>query len=202
MGLDIMVRKIVRKKGTEKTKAKKEGHYFRLIDEDSGKYENNFPEWTKPFIDEVTESWYDWEKYKEETGIDVLKMTWYGESYGPDGCFMILKNPEDNKEFTIDLEKVPNKKVKIKVIFYEEVGYQRKGLNSKFYGDYEEGKIGYYVWDLKELKRYKKDYCDRQHRHIYPNGTKSDYIDTPKKNFQYNIIDKFVQDECVVCFSW
>jgi len=202
MGLDIMVRKIVRKKGAEKRKAKDNGDYFRLIDEDSGKYENNFPEWTKPFIDEITEKWYDWDKYKEETGIDVLKMTWCSESYGKEGCFLTLENPEDEKEITIDLEKVPTKKVKIKVIFYEEVGYQRKGLNSQFYDDYDDGKIGYFVWDLKELKRYKKDYCDRQHRYIYPNGEKSDFIVTPKKNFQKNIIDNFVQDECVVCFSW
>lgn len=201
MGLDIMVRKIVHKKGTEKTKAKDNGNYFRLID-DSGKYENNFPEWTKPFIDEITEKWYDWDKYKEETGIDVFKMTWCCESYGEDGCFMTLKNPEDKKEFIIDLEKIPTKKVKTKVIFYEEVGYQRKGLNSQFYDDYNNGKIGYFVWDLKELKRYKKDYCDRQHRYIYPNGEKSDFIETPKKDFQQNIIDKFVQNECVVCFSW
>lgn len=202
MGLDIMVRKIVHKKGAEKRKAKGNGDYFRLIDEDSGKYVNNFPEWTKPFIDEITEKWYDWEKYKEETGIDVLRMTWVGEEYGKEGCFLTLNNPEDEKEFTIDLEKVPTKKVKIKVIFYEEVGYQRKGLNSQFYDDYNDGKIGYFVWDLKELKRYKKDYCDRQHRYIYPNGEKSDFIVTPKKDFQQHIIDKFVQDECVVCFSW
>lgn len=201
MGLDIMVRKIVHKKGAEKRKAKDNRDYFRLID-DSGNYKNNFPEWTKPFIDEITEKWYDWDKYKEETGIDVFKMTWLREEYSKDGCFMTLKNPEDEKNFTIDLKKIPTKKVKIKVIFYEEVGYQRKGLNSQFYDDYDDGKIGYFVWDLKELKRYKKDYCDRQHRYIYASGEKSDFIVTPKKDFQENIIDKFVQNECVVCFSW
>ena len=75
----------------------------------------------------------------------------------------------------------------MKVLYTEEVGYQRKGLNGKFYDDYEEGKIGYYVWDKKELERYKQDYCDS---------------DEAKDNFQHNIIDKFVDGEYVARFSW
>lgn len=196
MGLDISVCKICKKK-----EAKVEYHYFRMIDDD-GNYKNDFPAWTNAFLDEVTEEWYDWEKFKEESGIDVYSMEWYGEEYSERGCFMTLKYKDSDKTIEIDLEKVPKKNKTIKVLFYNEVGYQRKGLNGKFYDDYEEGKIGYFVWNLKELKRYKKDYCDRQHRYIYPNGEKSNDIVTPKKDFQHNIIDTFVEGECVVTFSW
>lgn len=212
MGLDITVYKIVPKN----TKGRDNFEYFSLIDDD-GNYKNNFPEWTKKFERTKTESWYDWEKYKEDTGIDVKGCRWLGESYGEDGCLMKLwdskfgeypdienfKIGEDKdgpifdwetydrlKEehtITVDLEKVPTYKKKIKILWREEVGYQRKGFNKQFYDDYEEGKIGYYVWNKSDLERYKEDYC----------------IDEEiKEHFQKYVIDPFIDGQCCVTFSW
>lgn len=150
------------------------------------------------------------------------------ESYSDDGNFMELwpnkfgKQPdiedykigEDNYNFDayhakldacvikIDLDKVPLYKKKIKILYIEEIGYQRKGLNNKFYQDYNDGKIGYYVWSKKELQRYKKDYCDKAHEHVWANGEKSGIIDRPKLEFQRNIIDNFIDGECVATFWW
>lgn len=234
MGLDITVYKIVKGVPGEDFDEKdfaEYNEYFRLINDD-GDYENNFPEWTKQYEHTVVEDWYDWEKYKEETGIDINDCQWLGESYSEEGCFMDVwpnscgKKPEledfklDNsqdghnydfdaydkyrKEHTvkIDLEKVPTKKKEIKVLYRDECGYQRKGLNDKFYEDYKNGKIGYFVWSLKELKRYKKDYCDKPYFYQYPNGKKTDTRIYPKRAFQEHVIDNFVEGECVVTFDW
>ena len=217
MGLDIYVNKIVKEVRDD---------YFKLIDED-GNYRNRFPAWTKKFENEVTEEWYDWKKFKEETGIDVYDCQWISESYGPDGAFMEVwpnefgeepqiedfKTGEDEYDFTaweaarnahiikIDLDKVPMYEKKVKVLYYEEVGYQRKGLNSKFYSDYRAGEIGYFVWKKAELIRYKRDYCDNKKEYIYPNGESSGSYLYPKRDFQRNIIDNFGK-HCCATFSW
>ena len=102
----------------------------------------------------------------------------------------------------IDLEKVPLKEKSIKVLPIEEVGYQRKGLNGKFYDDYEAGKIGYFVWTKAELERYKEEYCDEPYEYVYPNGEKSGDMIYPKLDFQRHIIDHFTEGEDCVTFDW
>ena len=86
----------------------------------------------------------------------------------------------------IDLDKVPIYSKSIKVLYWEEVGYQRKGFNNKFYSDYRAGKLGYFVWSKKELERYKQDYC----------------IDEEKEYFQKYVIDKFIDGKTCCIFSW
>ena len=216
MGLDICVRKIIKI-------PKDKYDYFRLIDDDGNYDRRGFPEWTKPFENEITENWYNWKKYKEETGIDIEECDWHGESYGPEGSFMTVsaKNAEvpewDEKKYKsweeyedarnkvlirIDLKKVPTYEKTIKVLYFEEVGYQRKGLNTNFYKDYKDGKIGYFVWSKAELEHYKQDYCDEPYEYIYPNGEKSGNMVYPKDNFQKNIIDNFTEGKDCVIFNW
>jgi hypothetical protein len=216
MGLDVTVYRILKE-------PKDKNRYFRLID-DEGNYKNNFPEWTKPLEHTVTEDWYDWDKFKEQTGIDLEQCDWHGESYGEDGAFMKVspkgvelpqwnggegwkdwdefEEAENKIMIKIDLNKVPLYKKEIKVVYIDEIGYQRKGLNGKFYEDYQDGKIGYFVWSLDELKRYKDEYCDEPYEYQYPNGKMSGEMVYPKDDFQKNIIDTFVEGECCVTFDW
>lgn len=198
MGLDISVLRIQKK-------SEGQDSYLSLVD-DSGNYKNNFPGWTKAFEQDQTESWFDWQKYKVETGIDLDQCDWHGEEYSERGCFMTVspKGVEctDETRIEIDLKKVPTYKKALKVLFYSEVGYQRKGLNGKFYEDYKAGKIGYFVWTKAELERYKQDYCDEPYEYIYPNGKKSGKMVYPKDDFQKNIIDEFVEGRDCVTFDW
>lgn len=198
MGLDISVLRIQKK-------SEGQDSYLSLVD-DSGNYKNNFPGWTKAFEQDQTESWFDWQKYKVETGIDLDQCDWHGEEYSKRGCFMTVspKGVEctDETRIEIDLKKVPTYKKALKVLFYSEVGYQRKGLNGKFYEDYKAGKIGYFVWTKAELERYKQDYCDEPYEYIYPNGKKSGKMVYPKDDFQKNIIDEFVEGKDCVTFDW
>ena len=207
MGLDISVYKI---KKSKTGKVNKDDEFFRLTD-DNAEYCNPHPAWTKEFEVDYEQSYYDWDKFKEETGIDVNEYKWAGSCYDERGCFLYLnpKNMDENDQdyeglgkIKIDLEKVPEKKKNIKVLLRNEVGYQRKGLNGKFYEDYEAGKIGYFVWTKAELERYKDEYCDEPYEYIYPNGKKSGDMVYPKENFQKNIINKFTEGEDCVTFDW
>lgn len=181
MGLDISVYRL---KQIDETCRKNED-YFTLNED------NNFPDWTKPFITKELQEYYDWDKFKEESGIDVDALKWCGTKYDGENSEMYLRDEED-KEITIKLEKIPLRKQIDDVIGFEEVGYQRKGLNSKFYRDYEEGKIGYFVWTKSELERYKEEYCDE----VDQDGLNF------KENFQKNIIDKFIEGKDCVTFDW
>jgi len=214
MGLDITVRRITKTPNTE-------GEYFQLIDNE-GNYKNNFPEWTKELEQKIVETWYDFEKYKEQTGINLDDYIVDMQSFnGKDDSYMIVHHkdielPEWDGKSDYDTYDAERKKLQLKiyfkdiptmehettVLYYEEAGYQRKGLNRKFYQDYRDEKIGYFVWTLDELKRYKEEYCDDPHKYVYPNGDESDIMMYPKDDFQKNIIDKFVEGECVVTFSW
>ena len=198
MGLDICVYRL--HKATEEEAKKHE--YFRLTNQDEDLDEKSFPNWALSLKRAHTEKWYDWKKYKEQTGINMHDYEWREESYSSKGCFMKISNKQTGKLLTIDLEKVPLYNQPVSIIGREEIGYQRKGLNDKFYEDYKNGKIGYFVWTKEELERYKEEYCDDPYEYIYPNGEKSGKIVSPKKDFQENIIDNFVEGECCVCFSW
>jgi hypothetical protein len=168
----------------------------------------------KKYEHTITEQWYDWDSYKEQTGFDydsyVLleqcgsKRTMYPNDI-KDPCEDATEDERDawyneveRKSIEIDLREVPKKSVDVRVIYRDEIGYQRKGLNHKFYQDYDDGKIGYFVWSKDELGRYKRDYCDEDHVSEYDRH----YFCTPKQDFQESIIDTFVEGECCVCFDW
>ncbi len=202
MGLDITVYKITKEE---------QKYYFKLCNDDL-EYVNSFPEWTKKLESTKSIEFYDWEKYKEQTGIDVEQYIFLGSECGPNGSFMELwpmsagpvprasdyKIGEDEYDWDsydllmntykikINLDEVPILKKDCQVLYKEEVGYQRRGLNGKFYKDYDDEKIGYFVWTKAELERYKEDYCEED----------------MKEYFQKNIIDNFVEGECCVTFDW
>ena len=215
MGLDIMVYKI--RKTAPKNKSKE---YFRLIDND-GHYKNDFPKWTKAFEKTKTETWFDFAKYKEQTGIDTDQLYVWEEYYGglDNGYIMFYPKeigdeepdkdaPQDEVDKWIDkveanlikvmVKDVPTKKVKIKVLYREEIGYQRKGLNAKFYEEHKDACGDYIAWTKEELEHVLDVGCDEDHKSDYDRH----YICTPKADFKENIIDPFVEGECCVWFNW
>ena len=204
MGLDITVHRFSDKKQEE---------YFEMYDVNTETNEiiprhEDFPEWTNKFVKNKVEKLYDLSAFKEKTGInlddyhvvmigpleDTEKFKGNKEAYG-----YVLKHKDTDEDLVLSFEEIPVFKKKVPVIYWKEVGYQRKGLNSKFYQDYEDGKIGYFVWTKAELERYLDEYCDED--------TEIEYGDTKhtvkyKDNFRVNIIDKFNEGTDVVSFDW
>jgi hypothetical protein len=194
MGLDITVERFV-------TKPVDEDQCYKLWEmNNSGGIELNnfdFPEWVLAKKSTRKFTVNDWAKYKEQTGHDVLNdygmrmmgPVCKGETEDDEKYGYVLEANKDGiepKELVICIDDVPQYETELPVVFYKEVGYQRKGLNSQFYQDYSDGKIGYYVWTKDELERYLKDYVE----------------DDMKDYFKKNIVDVFEDGKDVCTFDW
>lgn len=180
MGLDIMVWKL------KKYDKESDGCNYILSRE-------TFPAWCKKLETDITNTRYDWKKYIIEKEIDPCKVISSSSKTTEKGKVITI-NFIDGTEHIVDLSEVPVKVVSQKVIGVEEVGYQRKGLNDKFYDDSRKGELNYYVWALDELNHYKNEYCNETDE--YGIGY------NPKVEFQKNIIDKFIEGQCVVVFDF
>lgn len=78
---------------------------------------------------------------------------------------------------------------KVSVIYFKEVGYQRKGMNSKFCNDFENGKAYLKIESVKNV--YKYLHADHIHS-----------LEELQQNFQINFIDNFIEGESVFYASW
>jgi hypothetical protein len=78
---------------------------------------------------------------------------------------------------------------KVSVIYFKELGFQRKGMNSKFYKDFENGKPYLDIETVKKACKY----------------LQADHLSSLKElqqNFQKNFIDSFVEGESIFYASW
>jgi hypothetical protein len=77
----------------------------------------------------------------------------------------------------------------VNVIYFKELGFQRKGMNSKFYKDFENGKPYLDIETVKIACKY------LQADHISS-------LEELQQNFQKNFIDSFVEGESIFYASW
>ena len=151
----------------------------------------SFPKWARDLSTVRIDSVIDYERYYNETNIDLLnlKQTRFYIDNNKD-AHGIYKFKDE--EIDINLKDLPRKNIHRDVVYYKEVGFQRKGLNHKFYEDCNKKLIKYpYIWTLKELYEFKDEYCDE----IRVIDGITHYA---KKDFQKNIIDNFEEGKCVV----
>lgn len=204
MGLDITVRKLGRKIDFAGIKTKYDTTvddcYFSLTrtnDDGSITYDDSgFPEWAVALSESRKESYYDWDKYKENTGIDIVNdyewcMAGPLNSWDDDENIIygfVFKNKNTHERISIPFDDIPTIEKDIQVVYYNpiDVGYMRKGLNGDFYDDYDKGICNYFVFDKNELLRILEAYV----------------IDERKEYFKNNLIDRFVEGEMVVTFDW
>lgn len=83
---------------------------------------------------------------------------------------------------------IPIKKVTDKVIRGNEIGYQRKGLNRRFYDEWKDEQ--YLVIDKERIQ------------YIYDNCCIEDSDYDYKEHFKSEILDNFVEGETFCTFSW
>jgi hypothetical protein len=75
------------------------------------------------------------------------------------------------------------------VIFFRELGYQRKGMSRKFYQVFENDKLYFSIKDI--LKAYE-----------YLEGDSNYSINVLQTNFQLNFIKGFIEGESIFFASW
>lgn len=95
-----------------------------------------------------------------------------------------FQNFNDKQIVTIKASDIPLREKNDKVIYIQEIGYQRKGLNDLFYEKYT--KDDYFVFTKNRLK------------FIYDNFVEEEY----KKHFKEAILDKFEEGKTFVTFDW
>ena len=79
--------------------------------------------------------------------------------------------------------------VKVNVIYFKEIGFQRKGMSSKFYKDSENGKP---YLDLDTMKK----------AYSYLKGDHINSLEELRQNFQKFFIEAFIEGESIFYASW
>ncbi|RFP64294.1 hypothetical protein D0N36_14635 [Hymenobacter lapidiphilus] len=87
------------------------------------------------------------------------------------------------------LAAVDEEEANTKGIYFQDKGYQRKGMNSAFYQDFQNDKL---YFDLASVK---KAYAYLKADHIST-------LEQLQQNFRQNFIDNFVEGESLFFASW
>jgi len=88
--------------------------------------------------------------------------------------------------YSVSYEAAPTKK---KVLFYSEKGYQRKGMNAKFYDDFVNDKL-----------YFDKDSVVKAYSYLDP--TWGDSKTELQQHFKENFINNFIEGESIFLISW
>lgn len=152
--------------------------------------------WSKVYFDTKEELFNSvlYEKFKN-LYLNILKKEGWVEDYtfyasGQDRhCFNLNKAKDFcSKKVKVVLVDPPTFKKPERFIRVEEVGYQRKGANNKFYQDGDQIYNDGYITDIEVL---------RKHWYKYFSDTKE-----LMEGFKKSIIDNFTQGETFVSYSW
>ncbi len=164
---------------------------YRILEEDEVMQFKNAGLSDKVFT--RLETFYDLEGHLTNVVVPRSKMDdWECRSFfGPDelddDVYYVFEYLPTGQRYEMRCSDLPTFDKQVSVVYYdEEVGYQRKGMNSQFYKDCGEDKLNYFVLDKATLEMYRDTYVD----------------DGMKEHFQENIIDPFVEGETVAIFSW
>ena len=182
MGLDISVYKV----------SEKETDTFFVLSE------NPELETFKEKAQIKENEYFNLELAAKKAGHNLEDLTWEQTSYGEEPVFYF--RTKTNKK--VELKNPPTLKRKELVLYAEEVGYQRKGANKKFY---EDG-----MWDsacvtnLSVLKEHHKKYFSSntpESKGGWGSGVEFELSDEEmKKRFQENIINKFEKGKTFVVY--
>jgi hypothetical protein len=74
-------------------------------------------------------------------------------------------------------------------IYFKDIGYQRKGMDSQFYLDFVNGKLYFEIEDVRKA-------------YLYLKADHINNLSDLKENFKKTFIDNFVEGESIFCASW
>ena len=163
--------------------------YFTLTEKDKELFEKAG---MSEYVFKRTEEFIDIEKYLTTVavpGSNIDDWEWrmsYPSEYEDDRFFKFIYSPSQRR-YEVRASLCDTYTKELDVIYQgDDVGYQRKGMNVKFYQDFENGIANYFVVSKKELERYRDEYVDEA------------YIE----HFQEEIINPFIEGEMVAIFDW
>lgn len=189
MGLDIYVNKVEKLNGRN---TKDIEDYIVLSDHPE-------LEIFKSYIFEKENEYYDLESAVKKKGYDLNELILISIEHGPKTSF--IYETKEGKQIII---RDPKTMIKVdRCITYTEVGYQRKGSNSKFYEDGVWDSP--YIVDLNTLKKHWVNYFSNNTP--YSKGGWGSSVEYKlsnkemKRAFKKNIIDNFKEGETFVAYN-
>ncbi len=146
MGLDINKCRVVKKE-----EADEHTSYLTLTEmgkpaRNNNKYFKMFAEKFGDYVAELDLTYYDFEKAFSDIGLNYEDFQWQSIS-GSKISFRNVHNDDDTIAF--DEGSFPTKIIKEKVIYYEDIEYQRKAMKLSFYKEILAG--CWYITDDTEL---------------------------------------------------
>lgn len=153
----------------------------------------------------ISNEYFDLEKSAKEIGYNYKEDEWIGSDSTPDD--LIQFRYRDSNNVTYYLVDPPTFKKEEIGIFYDEIGYQRRGENGSFH---KEG-----IWnsdaivDKETLLKHKDRYFSGEIYNPYESVSRESWGQYMKlningndqrKNFQTQIVDKFVEGETFVLY--
>lgn len=167
------------------------GSYFSLTD-DYGNYDDSkFANWAKRYKTEIDQEWLDTEKYKNDTGIDIIN------DYDLDDFNTIAENnhyvveltkKSDGSILKVDINTFPKINKKISIVCSDTIAIISKPFNDAFYDDFWDNKTDEFIWTKEKLIEYFNKYCINDEK--------------IRNSFKTKIIDKFVEGENAVFIGW
>jgi len=205
MGLDISVFKPVKVAQADAQSIYKDAKYYNYSLQDNPEL-SKFKDFAVTIEDEEYDLDYIFSTYnfKEE---DLISSFCHLENEdGPDSCVVYDWELRDGRTFSVDEKLLLRKKVTYDMIFFEEVGYQRKGANAVFYSDgmWDSPFVTEYSEVLYHWKKYfsgdtKKEKDELKPAFLTGLGTELALdADENRNRFKENILDKFVEGKTVV----
>lgn len=182
MGLDISVLRMVSDKDEAKRLIK--DHKYITIDKD-----DTWAERFKDRIIQIRERHWNFEKSLQNAGYNPDEYECIGGS-----CESVefVKKSDIEKwntgEYgtslliTLPIKDMVKVRKRVNVIACDEIGYQRKGANARFYEDD--------MWDSPPVTT-RKELLRHWRKYFCP-------MDKCRGSFKTNIVDKFIEGECIV----
>jgi len=98
-------------------------------------------------------------------------------------------NPEFIKQFCHLFQVMKFDDQAFEVLYITEIGYQRKGMNKRFYEEFENDQLYFSISDVRKAKAYIEGMSESDTNNLL-------------KSFQQNFIDNFTEGESIFIVSW
>lgn len=198
MGLDINLEKCITKKQYDYLDGLKSSYdqrgmweqalkvpnvFFHVIDDETKISLSSYLKWVQDGETPVDD--FEAIGMSEKDGWNFLGYEAVEEKLNPADDLYKFKNKKTGEEKKIKSAVIPFRMAPAKMIYTESIGYQRRGVETKFYNLFDEGKLTYFVVT--------KDVLDLLYSVIQ---------DKYKDSFKRNIYDKFCIGENFITLSW
>jgi hypothetical protein len=148
----------------KKEDAENQNNYYKLIDK-KGKPLENTPEWVKPLLGKEEQPYYDWDEYRERTGIDVFSEKIINQEGMDSELVTTFERTDENGEhIKVAMTDVNTINKMVDTVYYNVVFEADYLVGKKADEDHNMGRLGDLIWDLETLEGFRSAYCEMPYK--------------------------------------